>query len=137
MVPLGLIGVVLIMLVTNTPVGFIALIGMITRSSVVQIDQIDTRMEQTGKSWQGVIDVTAARVRPVFLTAGSTILGMLPIMRDPFWAPLAFTVIGGLVVAAALTLIFLLALYVLWFCIPPGHASVPSKLSFAEPAMTG
>lgn len=137
MVPLGLIGVVLIMLVRNTPVGFIALIGMITRNSVVLIDQIDTRTEQTGKSWQDVIDVTAARVRPVFLTAGSTILGMLPIMRDPFWAPLAFTVIGGLVVAVALTLIFLPALYVLWFRIPPGHAHVPSKLSPAEPAMTG
>jgi multidrug efflux pump subunit AcrB len=123
-VPLGLIGVVLIMLITNTPVGFIAvlgmiaLIGMITRNSVVLIDQIDIRMEEKGKTWQGVIDVTAQRVRPVFLTAGSTILGMLPIIRDPFWSPLAFTVIGGLVVAAALTLIFLPSLYVLWFRIP-------------------
>lgn len=123
-VPLGLIGVVLIMLITNTPVGFIAvlgmiaLIGMITRNSVVLIDQIDKRMEEDGKSWKGVIDVTAQRLRPVFLTAGSTILGMLPIIRDPFWSPLAFTVIGGLVVAAALTLIFLPALYVLWFRIP-------------------
>jgi multidrug efflux pump subunit AcrB len=123
-VPLGLIGVVLIMLITNTPVGFIAvlgmiaLIGMITRNSVVLIDQIDIRMEEQGPSWQGVIDVTAQRLRPVFLTAGSTILGMLPIIRDPFWSPLAFTVIGGLVVAAALTLVFLPALYVLWFRIP-------------------
>jgi multidrug efflux pump subunit AcrB len=123
-VPLGLIGVVLIMLITNTPVGFIAvlgmiaLIGMITRNSVVLIDQIDQAMEEKGRSWQGVIDVTAQRLRPVFLTAGSTVLGMLPIIRDPFWSPLAFTVIGGLVVAAALTLIFLPVLYVLWFRIP-------------------
>ena len=123
-VPLGLIGVVLIMLITRVPVGFIAvlgmiaLIGMITRNSVVLIDQIDRRMEAEGRSWQGVIDVTAQRLRPVFLTAGSTILGMLPIIRDPFWSPLAFTVVGGLVVAAALTLIFLPALYVLWFRIP-------------------
>jgi multidrug efflux pump subunit AcrB len=123
-VPLGLIGVVLIMLITNTPVGFIAvlgmiaLIGMITRNSVVLIDQIDQAMEEKGKTWQGVIDVTAQRLRPVFLTAGSTVLGMLPIIRDPFWSPLAFTVIGGLVVAAALTLIFLPVLYVLWFRIP-------------------
>lgn len=123
-VPLGLIGVVLIMLITNTPVGFIAvlgmiaLIGMITRNSVVLIDQIDQRMEEKGQTWGGVIDVTAQRLRPVFLTAGSTVLGMLPIIRDPFWSPLAFTVIGGLVVAAALTLIFLPVLYVLWFRIP-------------------
>ncbi len=123
-VPLGLIGVVLIMLITRVPVGFIAvlgmiaLIGMITRNSVVLIDQIDRRMEEEGRSWQGVVDVTAQRLRPVFLTAGSTILGMLPIIRDPFWSPLAFTVVGGLVVAAALTLIFLPALYVLWFRIP-------------------
>lgn len=120
-VPLGLIGVVAIMLISNTPVGFIAvlgmiaLIGMITRNSVVLIDQIDTRLEEKGKSWQNVIDVTAERVRPVFLTAGSTILGMLPIIRDPFWAPLAYTVIGGLVVAAVLTLVFLPALYILCF----------------------
>lgn len=124
-VPLGVIGVVAIMLITNTPVGFIAvlgmiaLIGMITRNSVVLIDQIDTRMAERGKTWQGVVDVTAERLRPVFLTAGSTILGMLPIIRDPFWAPLAYTVIGGLVVAAVLTLIFLPALYVLWFRIKP------------------
>ena len=123
-VPLGLIGVVLIMLITNTPVGFIAvlgmiaLIGMITRNSVVLIDQIDLAIEEKGRTWRSVIDVTAQRLRPVFLTAGSTVLGMLPIIRDPFWSPLAFTVIGGLVVAAALTLIFLPVLYVLWFRIP-------------------
>lgn len=131
-VPLGLIGVVAIMLLSNTPVGFIAvlgmiaLIGMITRNSVVLIDQIDKRMETKGKTWQGVIDVTAERVRPVFLTAGSTILGMLPIIRDPFWAPLAYTVIGGLVVASALTLIFLPALYILWFRIKPDTQVEPS-----------
>ncbi|MDI7861614.1 efflux RND transporter permease subunit [Rhizobiaceae bacterium n13] len=124
-VPLGLIGVVAIMLVTNTPVGFIAvlgmiaLIGMIIRNSVVLIDQIETTIAQRGKAWQSVIDATANRVRPIFLTAGSTILGMLPIVRDPFWKPLAFTVIGGLIVAAVLTLIFLPALYVLWFRVPP------------------
>ncbi|PWK68984.1 efflux RND transporter permease subunit [Aminobacter sp. AP02] len=140
-VPLGLIGVVLIMLVTNTPVGFIAvlgmiaLIGMITRNSVVLIDQIDKRMEAQGKSWQGVIDVTAERVRPVFLTAGSTILGMLPIIRDPFWAPLAFTVIGGLVVAAALTLIFLPALYIIWFRIPAERDPAQAKAHPAESAV--
>ncbi|MFD1327216.1 efflux RND transporter permease subunit [Mycoplana ramosa] len=140
-VPLGLIGVVLAMLITNTPVGFIAvlgmiaLIGMITRNSVVLIDQIDQKMEEEGKSWQGVIDVTANRVRPVFLTAGSTVLGMLPIIRDPFWSPLAFTVIGGLVVAAALTLVFLPVLYVLWFRIPPKAepARVDAELEASEP----
>lgn len=124
-VPLGLIGVVAVMLITNTPIGFIAvlgmiaLIGMIIRNSVVLIDQIDKSIAEKGRSWQSVIDATANRVRPIFLTAGSTILGMLPIVRDPFWKPLAFTVIGGLIVAAVLTLIFLPALYVLWFRIPP------------------
>lgn len=135
-VPLGLIGVVAIMLITNTPIGFIAvlgmiaLIGMIIRNSVVLIDQIDKMIEEKGKSWQSVIDATANRMRPIFLTAGSTILGMLPIVRDPFWMPLAFTVIGGLIVAAALTLIFLPALYVLWFRIPP--KAEPARVD-AEP----
>lgn len=134
-VPLGLIGVVLVMLIANIPMGFIAvlgmiaLIGMITRNSLVLIDQMDKRMESEGRSWKGVIDVTTERVRPVFLTAGSTIFGMLPIIRDPFWAPLAFTVIGGLVVAAALTLVFLPSLYVLWFRIPaePDTTAGPSQ----------
>jgi len=139
-VPLGLIGVVLVMLITNIPVGFIAvlgmiaLIGMITRNSVVLIDQMDSRLESSGMCWQSVIDVTAERVRPVFLTAGSTILGMLPIIRDPFWAPLAFTVIGGLVVAAVLTLIFLPALYVLWFRIPEERPASPAPQATAQPA---
>ena len=137
-VPLGLIGVVLIMLISNTPVGFIAvlgmiaLIGMITRNSVVLIDQIDTQIAQTGKNWQSVIDVTARRVRPVFLTAGSTILGMLPIIRDPFWSPLAFTVVGGLVVAAVLTLVFLPALYVIWFRIKPEDKAEQPTRQMAE-----
>lgn len=139
-VPLGLIGVVAIMLISNTPVGFIAvlgmiaLIGMITRNSVVLIDQIDKRLEEKGRSWQPVIDVTAERVRPIFLTAGSTILGMLPIIRDPFWAPLAFTVVGGLVVAAVLTLIFLPALYVLWFRIPAEPQAPVATDAPLEPA---
>lgn len=142
-VPLGLIGVVAMMLLTNTPVGFIAvlgmiaLIGMIIRNSVVLIDQIDKRMEEKGKTWQGVIDATAERVRPIFLTAGSTIFGMLPIVRDPFWKPLAFTVIGGLIVAAVLTLIFLPALYVLWFRIKPeGEKSTATETAEAGDAVS-
>ncbi|SOC35907.1 multidrug efflux pump subunit AcrB [Rhizobium subbaraonis] len=140
-VPLGLIGVVLIMLITRVPVGFIAvlgmiaLIGMITRNSVVLIDQIDKKIEQHGRSWQSVIDATADRVRPIFLTAGSTILGMLPIIRDPFWKPLAFTVIGGLIVAAVLTLIFLPALYVLWFRVPPQAKDEPAPTGTEQPEL--
>ncbi|NLS07550.1 efflux RND transporter permease subunit [Rhizobium sp. P32RR-XVIII] len=142
-VPLGLIGVVVIMLITNTPVGFIAvlgmiaLIGMITRNSVVLIDQIDLAIEENGREWRSVIDVTARRLRPVFLTAGSTVLGMLPIIRDPFWSPLAFTVIGGLVVAAALTLIFLPVLYVLWFRIPAEAETAKAEVTAPEPATAG
>lgn len=142
-VPLGLIGVVLIMLITNTPVGFIAvlgmiaLIGMITRNSVVLIDQIDLAIEQKGPTWDSVIDVTARRLRPVFLTAGSTVLGMLPIIRDPFWSPLAFTVIGGLVVAAALTLVFLPVLYVLWFRITATTKTENVEVPATKPAPAG
>jgi multidrug efflux pump subunit AcrB len=115
----------------------IALIGMITRNSVVLIDQIDLAIEEKGRTWQSVIDVTARRLRPVFLTAGSTVLGMLPIIRDPFWSPLAFTVIGGLVVAAGLTLIFLPVLYVLSFRIPAETAPDNVEVSAPEPAAAG
>ncbi len=119
--PFGLIGVVAALLPTNTPMGFvailgiIALVGMIIRNSVILIDQIETNVATGQDKWNAVIDAANHRLRPILLTAAAAILGMLPIAREVFWGPMAFAIIGGLAVATALTLVFLPALYVAWF----------------------
>jgi len=119
--PLGLIGVVAVLLPTHTPLGFvailglIALIGMIVRNSVILVDQIEKNRSDGQTGWEAVVNATVHRFRPILLTAAAAILGMLPIAREVFWGPMAFTVIGGLAGATLLTLIFLPVLYVAWF----------------------
>lgn len=119
--PLGLIGVVAIMLPTRTPMGFIAILGvvalagMIIRNSVILVDQIAQNVTAGENGWDAVVNATVHRLRPIVLTAAAAILGMLPIARDVFWGPMAFAVIGGLAGATLLTLLFLPALYIIWF----------------------
>ena len=116
--PLGLIGVVAALLTTGTPMGFIAILGvvalagMIIRNSVILIDQIEHERARGVDPWDAVIDATKHRFRPIMLTAAAAILGMIPIMHDVFWGPMAYAIVGGLAVATALTLVFLPALYV-------------------------
>jgi multidrug efflux pump subunit AcrB len=127
--PFGLIGVVAALLPTGTPMGFvailgiIALIGMIIRNSVILVDQIESNVAAGQDKWNAVIDAANHRLRPILLTASAAILGMLPIAREVFWGPMAFAVIGGLAVATLLTLVFLPALYVAWFRVkePEAH----------------
>jgi multidrug efflux pump subunit AcrB len=119
--PLGLIGIVAIMLSTHTPMGFVAILGtialtgMIIRNSVILIDQISQNVAAGESEWDAVVNATLHRLRPILLTAGAAILAMLPIARDVFWGPMAFAIIGGLAGATLLTLIFLPPLYVAWF----------------------
>ena len=116
--PLGLIGVVAALLLTGMPMGFIAtlgiiaLAGMIIRNSVILVHQIEHERAHGVEPWQAVIDATMHRFRPIMLTAAAAILGMIPIMHDVFWGPMAYAIVGGLAVATALTLVFLPALYV-------------------------
>jgi len=119
--PLGLIGVVLALVPTGTPMGFVAilgilaLIGIIIRNSVILVTQID-EFERAGDSpWQAVIDATRHRRRPILLTAAAASLGMIPIAREVFWGPMAYAMIGGIFSATLLTLLFLPALYVAWY----------------------
>lgn len=95
--------------------GFIALIGMIIRNSVILVDQIEINRSHGMPAWQAVIEATMHRMRPILLTAAAAILGMIPIMRDVFWGPMAYVVVGGLAGATLLTLLFVPALYVTWF----------------------
>jgi multidrug efflux pump subunit AcrB len=130
--PLGLIGVVAALLITNKPLGFvailgvIALIGMIARNSVILVDQIQIEIKRGTSPWDSVINATAHRLRPILLTSAAAILGLVPIAPTVFWGPLAYAIMGGLAAATLLTLIFLPALYVAWFGIredqAPGEA---------------
>ncbi|MEI8394715.1 MAG: efflux RND transporter permease subunit [Rhodospirillaceae bacterium] len=119
--PLGVIGVVLALLLSGKPLGFVAilgvlaLIGMIARNSVILIDQIETEKAQGRHPWDAVVEATTHRFRPILLTAAAAILGMIPIAPTIFWGPMAYAIMGGLAVATLLTLVFLPALYVTWF----------------------
>jgi multidrug efflux pump subunit AcrB len=119
--PLGLIGVVAALVPTGTPMGFVAILGiialtgMIIRNSVILIVQIEDHRREGMPAWQAVVAGVQNRVRPIMLTASAAILGMIPIMSEVFWGPMAFAIVGGLVAATLLTVLFLPALYVAWF----------------------
>jgi multidrug efflux pump subunit AcrB len=119
--PLGLIGTVTALLASGKPLGFVAIVGVISligldvRNSVILMSQIDAEIARGRNTWDAVIEATVHRFRPILLTASAAALGMIPIATTVFWSPFAFAVIGGLLVATSLTLLFLPALYVLWF----------------------
>ena len=119
--PLGLIGVVPALLLFNAPFGFVALLGvialggMIMRNSVILVDQIEQDIRQGAPAWSAIVEATVRRSRPVVLTAAAAILAMIPLSRSVFWGPMALSIMGGLVVATALTLLFVPALYATWF----------------------
>jgi multidrug efflux pump subunit AcrB len=119
--PLGLIGVVAALLLSGKPLGFVAilgilaLLGMITKNAVILIGQIESERSQGKGVWQAAVDASSLRFRPIMLTAVSTVLGMIPIAPTVFWGPMAFSIMGGLLVATILTLVFLPTLYVAWF----------------------
>ncbi|MEB0039491.1 efflux RND transporter permease subunit [Pseudomonas sp. MH10] len=119
--PLGLIGVVLALIPTGTPLGFVAilgilaLIGIIIRNSVILVTQIDAYERGDYLPWDAVVKATQHRRRPILLTAAAASLAMIPIAREVFWGPMAYAMIGGIIIATLLTLLFLPALYVAWY----------------------
>lgn len=129
--PLGLIGVVLALVPTGTPMGFVAILGIlalagiIIRNSVILVTQIDEFEEQGYSPWDAVVEATNHRRRPILLTAAAASLGMIPIAREVFWGPMAYAMIGGIISATLLTLLFLPALYVAWYKIrePQEHSA--------------
>ncbi len=88
---------------------------MITKNAVILIGQIDAERDEGKSVWDAALDASSSRFRPIMLTAVSTVLGMIPIAPTVFWGPMAFAIMGGLLVATVLTLIFLPTLYVAWF----------------------
>ena len=119
--PLGLIGVVLALNITRTPLGFmailgiIALSGMIIRNSIILLDQIEIHRAEGQSAREAIINSATLRFRPIMLTAIAAILGMIPLMGSVFWSPLAIAFSGGLLVATILTLIVLPVMYETWY----------------------
>ncbi len=119
--PLGVAGAAMALLILHRPFGFvanlgvIALFGMIIRNSVILVDQIEKDIAGGAEPWDAVVEAAVRRCRPIILTAAAAALAMIPLSRSVFWGPMAVAIMGGLVVATALTLLFLPALYAAWF----------------------
>jgi multidrug efflux pump len=119
--PLGLIGVVAALIAFNAPFGFvanlgvIALFGMIMRNSLILVDQIEKDRSDGATLKTAIIEATIRRMRPIALTAAAAVLAMIPLTFSTFWGPMAMAIMGGLLVATLLTLLFLPALYAAWF----------------------
>ncbi|HKY92420.1 MAG TPA: efflux RND transporter permease subunit [Nevskiaceae bacterium] len=122
--PLGMIGVAVSLLIFRQPFGFvamlgtIALLGMIMRNSVILVDQIRQDLEHGRAPFDAVVEATVRRLRPIALTAAAAVLAMIPLTRSAFFGPMAAAIMGGLIAATALTLLFLPALYSAWFRVP-------------------
>ncbi|WP_295799400.1 efflux RND transporter permease subunit [uncultured Microbulbifer sp.] len=138
--PLGIIGVTLFLLLFNQPFGFVAMLGtialagMIMRNSVILVDQIEQDIRQGLKPWDAIVESTVRRFRPIVLTGLTAVLAMIPLSRSDFFGPMAVAIMGGLIVATALTLLFLPALYAAWYRVRETEAGnleekIPSSAS--------
>ncbi len=137
--PLALIGVVVALVPSRAPLGFVAilgilaLIGILIRNSVILVVQIEKLREEGRAPWDAVIEATEHRVRPILLTAAAASLGLIPIASQVFWGPMAYAMMGGIIVGTLLTLLFLPALYAAWFRIKePGSDRVPHEAGKLE-----
>jgi len=119
--PMGIAGVAMALLALNRPFGFVALLGvvalmgMIMRNSVILIDQIEQDRAHGVADWDAIVGAAVRRFRPIVLTAAAAVLAMIPLSRSVFWGPMAVAIMGGLIVATALTLLALPAMYAAWF----------------------
>ena len=131
--PMGIAGVAAALLLFDRPMGFVALLGVIAlmgiimRNSVILIDQIEQERARGLPAWDAILEATVSRFRPIVLTAAATVLAMIPLTRSVFWGPMAVAIMGGLIVATALTLLALPAMYAAWFRVrrpPPMHSGL-------------
>ena len=136
--PLGVIGVVAAMLLSQKPLGFVAilgilaLVGILIRNSVIRIIQIEALIEEGNPGWEAVFEATRNRMRPITLTAAAAGLALIPISRDVFWGPMAYAMMGGIVAGTRITLFFLPALYVAWFRIKEPSEGSADELRSAQ-----
>jgi multidrug efflux pump subunit AcrB len=135
-VPLGMIGITASLLVTGQPFGFMAilgalsLVGMLIRNGIVLLEEIDSQIAGGKDRYQAILDGSVSRLRPVGITALTTVLGMIPLLPDVFFVSMAVTIMGGLAFATLLTLLVVPTLYAVMFRIP----SSPARAGSARPA---
>jgi multidrug efflux pump subunit AcrB len=141
--PLGIAGVAGALLLLDRPfgfvamLGFIALVGMIMRNSVILIDQIEQDRARGVPTWNAIVEAAVRRFRPIVLTAAAAVLAMIPLSRSVFWGPMAVAIMGGLIVATALTLLALPAMYAAWFRVrrePTIPDATPASAPGPQPA---
>src|SRR4030095_571429 len=131
--PRGIIGATGALLISGRPFGFVALLGlialagMIMRNTVILVDQIERDIAAGHGPYRAIIDATVRRARPVALPALAAILGMIPLAGSAFWGPMAITIMGGLFIATALTLLVVPALYAIWFRVRADEPSAPAQ----------
>ena len=119
--PLGVVGVAGALLAFDKPFGFVAMLGtialagMIMRNTVILVDQIEQDVRAGADTWTAIREATVRRFRPIALTAAAAVLAMIPLTRSVLWGPMAYAIMGGLIVATILTLLFVPALYAAWF----------------------
>lgn len=119
--PLGLIGAILTLLVTRQAIGFVAIIGfvalsgMVIRNSIILLDQIRQHLESGKIPYDAVVESAALRFRPIMLSSVTDVLGFVPLIPNPFWRPLAVSFIGGLLLATAIGLLVVPAMYCWWY----------------------
>jgi multidrug efflux pump subunit AcrB len=141
--PLALVGVVPTLLLFHQPFGFnailglIGLAGIIMRNTLILIGQIHTNQQEGLDPYHAVVEATVQRSRPVILTALAAVLAFIPLTFSVFWGSLAFTLIGGTIGGTALTLVFLPALYAIWFKIAPAHDAGADRMAVPTLAMEG
>ncbi len=124
--PLGIVGVALALLVFDRPFGFVAMLGtialggMIMRNTVILVDQIEQDRAAGAEPWIAIREATVRRFRPIVLTAAASVLAMIPLTRSVLWGPMAIAIMGGLIIATLLTILFVPALYASWFRVERG-----------------
>lgn len=131
--PLGLIGVALGLFLTGSPMGFVvqlgilALAGIVMRNTIILMDQIDQQLAAGDSLWDAIINATVVRFRPILLTAAAAILGMIPLIPNMFWGPMAVAIAAGLAGATVLTLLVLPVMYATLYRAEPPVAEQPSE----------
>ncbi|SEN61545.1 Multidrug efflux pump subunit AcrB [Paracoccus alcaliphilus] len=123
--PLGLIGVVAVLVPFGVPMGFVAilgvlaLIGILIRNSVILVHEIQELLHRGRSQWDAVFEASDSRARPILLTAAAASLALIPISRQVFWGPMAYSMMGGIIAGTLVTLVFVPALYCAVFAVKP------------------
>ena len=141
--PLGIVGVAAALLLSGRPFGFVAMLGtialggMIMRNTVILVDQIRQDRAAGLDPWEAVREAAVRRFRPILLTAAAAIFAMVPLSRDVLWGPMAYAIMGGLIVATAMTVLFVPALYVTWYRLRPTAVGQAAGTTGATARPTG